>query len=190
MKTAILLGISLATIAFAMQTNHRLNTQLNEQENSIKQILATQEENYSYALAQLRQETAQQLHEISYTDPVKKTEILYLAATLYGEARSLPEKEIRLVADVILNRGDNILATVLKPKAFSCWNRNDPNYNKVQAFLTKPKTKFLAIAQQAIEEGPRTPYKWYHTDDIKPYWSNNKGIDHGAHIFYASLDSD
>jgi len=72
-------------------------------------------------------------------------EVDSLARTLWGEARGEGVEGMKAVACVILNRvkiaeekgkcwwGNNIIQVCQKPYQFSCWNRSDPNFKKLQA---------------------------------------------------------
>lgn len=58
-----------------------------------------------------------------------------LALTIWGEARGEPIEGQLAVANVIKNRvssdGGDYYDVILKPKQFSCWNQDDPNYPKL-----------------------------------------------------------
>lgn len=65
-----------------------------------------------------------------------KQEII-LAKTMWGEARGHGESGMRAVGHVIVNRaqaekpklfGQGVVGVATKPKQFSCWNANDPNW--------------------------------------------------------------
>lgn len=66
----------------------------------------------------------------------EKTEYEYLAKTLYGEARGENYESMVAIAWVIRNRVTIWKSTyqkiVMQPQQFSCWNRNDPNYDNIQ----------------------------------------------------------
>jgi spore germination cell wall hydrolase CwlJ-like protein len=61
----------------------------------------------------------------------------YLAATIWGEARSEKALGMRAVAHVIMNRarsqrwGSSLEEVVRRRKQFSCWNSNDDNRAKI-----------------------------------------------------------
>lgn len=63
-------------------------------------------------------------------DDLSDLDVLIL--TCIGEARGEPPEGIIAVANVIMNRAtsdkSSIKAVCFKPKQFSCWNLNDPNY--------------------------------------------------------------
>lgn len=135
-----------------------------------------------------------------------KCEIDVLARTLWGEARGEGVAGMQAVANVILNRvavadakgkywwGNNIIQVCQKPYQFSCWNRSDPNFRKLQA-VDESNLYFataVRIARRAIYgvlEDVTKKATHYHTAGIGPYWSKNvKPVSViGNHIFYRIL---
>lgn len=92
-------------------------------------------------------------------------EIDVLARTLWGEARGQGHIGMEAVASVVLNRvkvaqghggkywwGGNIIQVCQKPYQFSCWNRSDPNFQKLQAIDDKNLyfASALRIARRAV----------------------------------------
>ena len=66
-----------------------------------------------------------------------------MARTLWGEARGCGKDGMSHVANVIVNRassprwwGDDIITVCRAPWQFSCWNIDDPNYDKLLAVTT------------------------------------------------------
>jgi spore germination cell wall hydrolase CwlJ-like protein/DNA-binding CsgD family transcriptional regulator len=69
--------------------------------------------------------------------PFENPDVRILAQTIWGEARSHGKIGMLAVGNVIKNRaediensrlfGSGIRGVALKPKQFSCWNKNDPN---------------------------------------------------------------
>ncbi|MCB1721217.1 MAG: cell wall hydrolase [Rhodospirillales bacterium] len=131
-------------------------------------------------------------------------EIDVLARTLWGEARSEGHIGMEAVASVVLNRvkvaqghggkywwGSNIIQVCQKPYQFSCWNRSDPNFQKLQAVDNKNLyfATALRIARRAVigalpdHTGGATHY---HTDYASPYWARGQEPSAviGRHIFY------
>lgn len=124
-----------------------------------------------------------------------------LAKTIYGEARgelnNFGLAPLIAVGNVVLNRlrknfANSIAEVCLAPYQFSCWNRKDPNYEKLKN-LDESSTIFktcLKVSKNLIEE------KWpdltdgcdhYHEKSIKPYWAGRltpKRI-FGNHLFYS-----
>jgi spore germination cell wall hydrolase CwlJ-like protein len=122
-----------------------------------------------------------------------------VARTIWGEARGEGARGMQAVANVIINRakkpgwwGHNIIEVCLADRQFSAWNRNDPNYAKVQAVTTADSSfkTALGIAAQAVAgtlpdiTGGATSY---HTTAINPYWAEADKLltTIGAHKFYA-----
>lgn len=122
-----------------------------------------------------------------------------VARTIWGEARGEGATGMQAVANVIINRannpgwwGRNIIDVCLAPKQFSAWNRDDPNYAKVQSVTAEnPSFKTaLDIAARAVAgtlpdiTGGATSY---HTTAINPYWADDGKLLTviGAHKFYA-----
>lgn len=114
-----------------------------------------------------------------------------LARTLWGEARGEGIDGMKAVACVILNRvavakkkgkfwwGNNIIQVCQKPYQFSCWNRSDPNFQKLQSVDENDLyfASALRIARRAvigalkdITEGATH----YHAASITPYWARGE----------------
>ena len=81
-------------------------------------------------------QTSQQAHPV-HQDPTK-----ILAHTMWGEARDQGVPGMIAIGNVIKNRandeaherrfGKGIVGVATKPKQFSCWNHNDPNFKYAQ----------------------------------------------------------
>ncbi|MCK5385121.1 MAG: cell wall hydrolase [Alphaproteobacteria bacterium] len=130
-----------------------------------------------------------------------------LARTLWGEARGEGTQGMHAIANVILNRvavsqsrssfwwGNNIIQICQKPYQFSCWNRSDPNFRKLQD-VDKTNLYFATaqrIAARALTgmlEDITNGATHYHAQDIMPYWArDNKACANiGNHIFYAIVN--
>jgi N-acetylmuramoyl-L-alanine amidase len=143
--------------------------------------------------------------------PVDKTpeefyhelEIDVLARTMWGEARGQGNEGLKAVACVVLNRvaiaqkrgrywwGNTIIQVCQKPYQFSCWNRSDPNFKKLQA-VDKRNLYFatcLRIARRAVLdllEDNTGGATHYHANYVDPYWAKDEvpTITIGDHIFY------
>ena len=124
-----------------------------------------------------------------------------LAKTIYGEARGESIAGKAAVANVIMNRvikggwwGDTVEDVCRKPSQFSCWNRGDPNREKIATVneLDPVYVECATIAALAVEgllidrTGGATHY---HTKSIKPGWSmsHEPVYETGNHIFYNSV---
>lgn len=136
----------------------------------------------------------------------KRLEIDVLARTLWGEARTEGTIGMEAVAHVVLNRvkvarahghywwGNTIIQVCQKPYQFSCWNRSDPNFRKLQA-VDESNLYFataLRIARRAVagtlrsSEDPTLGATHYHADYVAPYWAKGEKPNAiiGRHIFY------
>ena len=156
------------------------------------------------------------IEEIEYY--YKQTEVDVLARTLWGEARGEGTAGMQAVAHVILNRvkiaqektkvesfgtseqerkksywwGNNVIQVCQKPYQFSCWNRSDPNFRKLQA-LTEKDLYFataLRIARRVLigaTDDPTGGATHYHANNITPYWAvgEKPSAIIGRHIFYS-----
>ncbi|MCB9996602.1 MAG: cell wall hydrolase [Rhodospirillales bacterium] len=128
----------------------------------------------------------------------RELEIDVLARTIWGEARGEGSAGMQAVANVVLNRarrggwwGDDVIAVCQKPYQFSCWNKDDPNYRRLQRvdtndlyFATAKRMARRAVygALPDITEGA----DHYHAAGITPLWSAGERpvAVIGNHIFY------
>ena len=131
-----------------------------------------------------------------------------LARTLWGEARGEGSDGMKAVANVILNRekiaqdkgkfwwGNNIIQICQKPYQFSCWNRADPNFRKLQSvgeedlyFATALRIARRAVigALEDITQGATH----YHSSSITPYWAKGRTplTIIGNHKFYSLVEA-
>lgn len=130
-----------------------------------------------------------------------------LARTLWGEARGEGTAGMQAVANVVLNRvriaqergkfwwGNTIIEVCQKPYQFSCWNRSDPSFRKLQAVDEKNLyfATALRLARRAMAgalEDLTDGATHYHADYVEPYWVRGqtpvKTI--GRHIFYKLIE--
>lgn len=128
-------------------------------------------------------------------DPHKLTELLYLAKTIWAEARSEGIEGMRLVAWVIRNRveskrwPDTYHGVTTQRSQFSAWLRDDPNYPKMADPLGSGLEDRLAwfealrIADEVMDAPPiDNPLPGvYHYYDVSlendpPYWSRGKEL--------------
>jgi len=124
-----------------------------------------------------------------------------LAKTIYGEARGelnpFGLAPLIAVGNVVINRvrkkfEKSITDVCLAPRQFSCWNHDDPNYEKIKN-LDESSSLFktyLEIARNLIEGS------WpdltdgcdhYHARYVKPFWAGMltpKRV-FGNHLFYS-----
>ena len=123
---------------------------------------------------------------------------VYLAKTIWGEARGEGMQGMQAVANVVMNRvnaaswyGASIKDVVLKPYQFSCWNANDPNRAKIDKLSIEDlaASGALNVARQVISgqlkdiTGGATNY---HATSVNPAWAEKmtKTVQIGNHVFY------
>lgn len=123
---------------------------------------------------------------------------VWLAKTMWGEARGEGARGMQAVGNVVMNRvnagswyGASIKDVVLKPYQFSAWNTNDPNRSVIENMTAQQLALngSLAIARQVIAgtlpdiTGGATHY---HAKNVNPAWSRsmNRTATIGNHIFY------
>lgn len=130
-----------------------------------------------------------------------------LARTLWGEARGEGAAGMEAVCAVILNRvkiaqgrggywwGKDIISVCQKPYQFSCWNRSDVNYQKLQAVTEKDihYATAVRIARRAIAgvlADPTGGATHYHERSILPGWAEGQAQSAtiGRHIFYRLIE--
>jgi len=129
-----------------------------------------------------------------------------MARTLWGEARGEGTQGMHAVANVILNRvaiagkhgtfwwGENVIQVCQKPYQFSCWNRSDPNFRKLQSvdasnlyFATAQRIAARAMAGTLDDITSGATH--YHTLDALPYWAKGKKpcMTLGNHALYSLI---
>ncbi len=134
----------------------------------------------------------------------QELELDVLARTLWGEARGEGVEGMEGVACVVLNRvkmaeerggywwGNNIISVCQKPYQFSCWNRSDANYKKVQGVTEKTDIHFatcMRVARRALAgtiKDMTSGATHYHEKSIKPDWAlgETPTIHIKNHVFY------
>jgi len=121
-----------------------------------------------------------------------------LARLIYGEARGESDEGKKAVANVVRNRlkkkswyGKSYKEVSLKPKQFSCFNQEDPNYKILTELVIFDPIygKCLEIACDIINNKIKDNTEsstHYHTVGVLPYWVSKmtfvKQI--GNHKFY------
>lgn len=133
-----------------------------------------------------------------------KKDLEILAKTIYGEARGevlqYGISALIAVANVIINRkrkgfARTIAEVCLAPYQFSCWNVNDPNYEKIYNNIpcNTAFNRCMEVSERLLrEEWPDLTdgCDHYHAKSIKPYWALHlypKKII-GSHCFYSLRD--
>jgi N-acetylmuramoyl-L-alanine amidase len=127
-----------------------------------------------------------------------------MARTIWGEARNQGTLGMVAVANVIMNRvaldswfGYDVISVCKKPYQFSCWLKNDPNYEKLRMVNDSDESfrKALMIADFAAErllKDITNGADHYHTVSIMPRWAKGKKpvAKIGSHIFYKLAAAD
>ena len=122
-----------------------------------------------------------------------KENIKYLASTIYGESRGENTETITAVAWSIRNRADikerTIKNIVTKEYQYSCWNKNDKNYEATTNSEAYAKEKndldvwqeCLTIAKTVLESDKSsdttngaTHYYDKTLDDDPPFWTKKE----------------
>ena len=142
---------------------------------------------------------------------VPDDDVWVMAQTLWGEARGDGLEGIEAVACVIMNRFRakkwfsgykiengvkvcSVKETCLKRFQFSCWNKNDPNYQKL-LHIDEEDASFvrcLKVAQRAIA-GKIVDFTngatFYHAKNIKPRWALHHApcYETKGHFFYNDI---
>ena len=129
----------------------------------------------------------------------KNSDIETVARTIWGEARGEGNVGMQAVANVIVNRakqptryGIGLAGVCLKPKQFSCWNKDDPNYQQMldvddnddDAYRTALKIAAKAVAGTLDDVTGKANH--YHSVYVSPSWADpsKKTAQIGSHIFY------
>jgi N-acetylmuramoyl-L-alanine amidase len=133
-----------------------------------------------------------------------------LIRTIYGEARGESDLGKLAVGCVVCNRanyaldymqehgqhhplyGDGTPAGACRvPYQFSCWNKNDPNYQIIfDLDIDSEEAEPCALAAETAlddpEDDPSNGATHYHTKNVHPAWANGKEpcAEIGAHLFY------
>lgn len=130
-----------------------------------------------------------------------------LARTIWGEARGESISGQEAVASVILNRvafskrkgrywwGNNVVDVCQAPQQFSCWNKTDPNFQKLIKVGAGDINFCMCqrIAERAVSgtlEDKTNGATHYHTRQIMPKWARGKTpcAEIGAHLFYNDIE--
>jgi spore germination cell wall hydrolase CwlJ-like protein len=134
-------------------------------------------------------------------------EIDTLSRTLWGEARNQGSAGMQAVACVIINRvrtarhfggywwGNDIREVCHKPYQFSCWNKNDPNLQKLIAvseedihFVTAKRVARRAVLGFLDDQTYGADH--YHARHVSPVWAKGKRPTNiiGQHVFYRLVE--
>lgn len=113
--------------------------------------------------------------------------------TIAMEAANQSDRGQYLVASVIVNRamasGQTLGQVCTARKQFSAWN--DPKL--AARWLSRHYDPSVRLrAYNALQRALNRPYegiRHYHTNDVRPYWSegHKAAITEGAHLFYEGI---
>jgi len=131
------------------------------------------------------------------------------ARTVYGEARGETFSGMLAVAWVIRNRseidlwndgrpdwwGETLFQVCKKAYQFSCWNKHDPNLQKLMNLETtnglyrEALTAVCVALVSPIKEDPTEGATHYHHKGVHPRWATGKKhhYQHGPHLFYREI---
>ncbi len=132
------------------------------------------------------------------------SEMELLARCLWGEARGEPMEGVRAVVNVIQNRvrgkswyGVTLKNVILKPWQFSCFNDNDPNFEKLKAGpIGEVFGRCLFIAELSVKgliTDNTDGSTHYHVVTMRfpPKWSTSDSMFYkktiGNHKFYEEI---
>lgn len=108
---------------------------------------------------------------------------LCLASNIYFEARGEPIDGQILVAEVTLNRGSDICATVFDHKQFSWTTKKNLSIDEPEAFYDAYELAYDMIDNGCVLCSEATHY---HAKSVTPYWAKHmtKLGSYGNHVFY------
>lgn len=136
----------------------------------------------------LENKVDQSQYSIPNTDGnfLNDSEEILLARLIYGEARGEPYDTKVAIAQTVLNRvkekkwyGKNLQEVILKPKQFSCFNPNDPNFEKLKNPLKYEKLEVwqecYAVAKKVLNREVKDVSQGAnHYCTNNPSWAKNK----------------
>lgn len=123
-----------------------------------------------------------------------------LAKTLWGEARGEGRDGQKAVLCSIVNRvkkpcwwGKTIDEVCLKDWQYSCWNKKDPNYAKLQELGSQDLAREYSIIDEVlggVYSDMVAGATHYHTPAVSPSWAIGKKpcMKFGNHLFYNDID--
>ena len=140
------------------------------------------------------------LLEMSYR--ANEKDIDTLTRTVWVEARGEPDEGKAAVAHVVNNRaksgntyGQGIDGVCRKDQQFSCWNKNDVNYKKINELDSNSQEyqNTRGIVKKVLDnEIPDNTNgsKHYHRTDVPHDWAQGKkpAKKIGEHSFYNDID--
>lgn len=129
-----------------------------------------------------------------------------VARTAWGEARGCGIWGMQRVINVMVNRsrhpswwGRDLASVCLAPKQFSCWNHDDPNYEKLTTVtIDDPQFKqALGLAKTAVSgalvDASGGADSYYAASMAEPpYWAKDAAVttEDGWHVFLKTAASE
>lgn len=122
------------------------------------------------------------------------------AKTIFGEARGEIRQGQIAVACCILNRfkskkwysAKTIAGVCQKPWQFSCWNKNDPNAQKIANLTFPTYSKYFPIIKEAMQGDITNGATHYYAPALVkcPVWAKGKTpcAEIGSHLFFKGID--
>ncbi|MDP3027413.1 MAG: cell wall hydrolase [Nanoarchaeota archaeon] len=133
----------------------------------------------------------------------KDSNNVLLARMLYGETRNCSKEEKIAVAYTVINRandnkkwnGENVKEVILKPWQYSCFNKNDANYEKLKDPINDDADSFydcLKVANEVLQgkhsELNKGQTHYFNPKVVKPKWADEMykigKIKNSKHEFY------
>lgn len=123
-----------------------------------------------------------------------------MAKTIFGEARGETHKGQVAVACCIMNRfkskkwfsAKTIAGVCQKPWQFSCWNKNDPNAQKIANLSYSVYSKYFPIIKEAMLGDITNGATHYYAPKVVkcPKWAEGKEpcAEIGHHLFFKEID--
>ena len=123
-----------------------------------------------------------------------------MAKTIFGEARGETREGQVAVACCILNRfkskkwfsAKTIAGVCQKPWQFSCWNKNDPNAQKIANLSYSVYSKYFPIIKDAVRCDITNGATHYYAPKVVkcPKWAEGKEpcAEIGHHLFFKEID--
>lgn len=134
---------------------------------------------------------------------MREEDILALAQTLWGEARGEDDEGMTAVCCTVINRfnsgkwyaGKTIEETCKKPWQYSCWNKNDPNRQKLLRLTyieLKRELDIIKKVTSGVYEDITCGATHYYNPKVcsMPKWAVGKVpcYVHGNHLFFKDID--
>jgi len=136
-----------------------------------------------YRLGEIEEKSEKEKQEMIYESRVSKDEEDLLARLAFGEARGTNDNEtIAMLYTVIERQKDkrwssDLKKVILQRKQYSCFNKNDVNYEKVwdaENYNPKAWERCKKLAKQVLKGEVENPVKGAnHYATNNPYWKKD-----------------